>query len=53
MVPGEPEQKFRMERERAGIPLPEGTVRRLRKVANKYSVSLPAAFSTNGGPELL
>lgn len=46
MVPGEPEQKFRMERERDGIPLPEGTVRRLCKVANKYSVSLPAAFST-------
>ncbi len=45
MVPGEPEKKYGLERKSAGIPLPEGTVRRLCTVADKYRVSLPAAFS--------
>jgi ureidoglycolate dehydrogenase (NAD+) len=41
MVPGEPEDRVYEERLRHGIPLPEGTVRNLRAVAERFGVTLP------------
>lgn len=41
LVPGEPEDKVHEERLRRGIPLPEGTVRNLRTVAERFGVKLP------------
>lgn len=41
LVPGEPEDRVREERERNGIPLPVGTLRRLQAVAEKLDVKLP------------
>ncbi len=40
-VPGEPEDRTREERSRLGIPLPEGTVRNLRSVAERFGIALP------------
>jgi LDH2 family malate/lactate/ureidoglycolate dehydrogenase len=40
-VPGEPEDRTREERSRLGVPLPEGTVRNLRKVAERFGIKLP------------
>ncbi len=40
-VPGEPEERTFVERSRSGIPLPEGTVRNLKSVSEKYGVKLP------------
>ena len=40
-VPGEPEERTFDERSRSGIPLPEGTVRRLRSIAERFGVKLP------------
>jgi len=40
-VPGEPEIRIYRDRIRNGIPLPEGTVRNLRAVAEEFDVSLP------------
>jgi len=45
MVPGEPERKCAADRQKNGVPLPEGTVHRVCTVAKKYGVSLPAAFT--------
>ena len=42
MVPGEPEDKVYEDRVRSGVPLPEGTVTRLRSVAERFGVQLPA-----------
>ena len=42
LVPGEYEDRIYIERQRDGIPLPEGTVENLRQVANKLGVELPA-----------
>ncbi len=44
LVPGEPEDKVHAERLRDGIPLPEGTVRNLRTVAERFGVKLPAGI---------
>ena len=44
-VPGELEDREAERRERAGIPLPEGTVRNLRKAAQDLGVALPAALA--------
>jgi LDH2 family malate/lactate/ureidoglycolate dehydrogenase len=44
LVPGEPEDKVHAERLRGGIPLPEGTVRNLRTVAERFGVKLPAGI---------
>lgn len=44
LVPGEPEDKVHEERLRLGIPLPEGTVRNLRAVAERFAVKLPAGM---------
>jgi len=44
LVPGEPEDKVHEERLRLGIPLPEGTVRNLRGVAERFGVKLPAGM---------
>ena len=41
-VPGEPEDRVHDERLRNGIPLPPGTVQKLRDMANRFGVSLPA-----------
>ena len=41
LVPGEPEDKVYEERSRNGIPLPEGTIRNLRSVAERFEVELP------------
>jgi ureidoglycolate dehydrogenase (NAD+) len=43
-VPGEPENKTFDDRSRNGIPLPEGTVRRLQEVAEKLGVKLPVSL---------
>ena len=40
-VPGEPEDRIYRERLQSGIPLPEGTVRNLRAVAQKLKIELP------------
>jgi len=40
-VPGEPEDRTREERLRDGIPLPQGTVRNLQSVAERFEVELP------------
>jgi len=44
MVPGEPEDKVHEERLRNGIPLPEGTARNLRTVAQRFGVKLPTGM---------
>lgn len=44
LVPGEPEDKVHEERLRLGIPLPEGTVRNLRGVAERFGVLLPTGL---------
>lgn len=43
LVPGEPEDRAYDERIRNGIPLPEGTVRRLREVAERLGIPFPAS----------
>jgi ureidoglycolate dehydrogenase (NAD+) len=43
-VPGEPENRTYADRIRNGIPLPAGTVRNLRAVAERFDVPLPAGF---------
>ena len=40
-VPGEPEERAFDDRSRNGIPLPEGTIRNLRSVAERFSIKLP------------
>ena len=40
-VPGEPEERTFNERSKSGIPLPEGTVRNLRSVAERFGIKLP------------
>ena len=40
-VPGEPEERTFIERSRSGIPLPEGTIRNLKAISEKYGVELP------------
>jgi LDH2 family malate/lactate/ureidoglycolate dehydrogenase len=44
LVPGEPEDNVHAERVRDGIPLPEGTVRNLRVVAERFGVKLPSGM---------
>ena len=44
LVPGELEDKVLEDRLRHGIPLPEGTVRNLRQVAQRLDIKLPAGF---------
>jgi len=44
-VPGEPESRVRAQREREGIPLPDGTVRNLRAAAVELGVPLPAELA--------
>lgn len=41
LVPGEPEDRVHEERLRNGIPLPEGTIVKLRNVAAKLQIALP------------
>ena len=41
LVPGEPEDRVYEDRIRHGIPLPQGTVRRLRDVAERLDIRLP------------
>jgi ureidoglycolate dehydrogenase (NAD+) len=43
-VPGEPEDRYREQRERDGIPLPEPVASSLREVAAELGVELPAAM---------
>ena len=43
-VPGEPEVRVYHDRVRNGIPLPEGTVRNLRSVAERFELSLPSGL---------
>ncbi len=44
MVPGEPEEKTFDDRSKNGIPLPEGTIRNLRGVAERLGIKLPAGL---------
>ncbi len=46
VVPGEPEQRVRAEREREGIPLPAGTVRNLRTAAAQLGIALPVELAS-------
>ncbi len=41
LVPGEPEDRVHEERSKHGIPLPDGTVRNLKKVAERFKVRMP------------
>ena len=41
LVPGEPEDRAYDDRIHNGIPLPEGTVRRLKELANKLNIDFP------------
>lgn len=40
-VPGEPEERTFDERSRNGIPLPEGTIRNLQGISQRFNVRLP------------
>jgi LDH2 family malate/lactate/ureidoglycolate dehydrogenase len=40
-VPGEPEERTFDDRSRNGIPLPEGTIRNLRGVSERFGIKLP------------
>lgn len=44
-VPGEPEEKTCAVRSRDGIPLPPGTVRNLKNIAERFGIPLPAGIS--------
>jgi LDH2 family malate/lactate/ureidoglycolate dehydrogenase len=44
LVPGEPENRVHEQRSRDGIPLPEGTVLRLKDVAAELGVEMPPAL---------
>ncbi|NLT74750.1 MAG: Ldh family oxidoreductase [Chloroflexi bacterium] len=46
LVPGEIENRVRVERSTTGIPLPEGTVMNLRQAARDLGVPLPAALAS-------
>jgi ureidoglycolate dehydrogenase (NAD+) len=41
LVPGEPEDRVYADRVRHGIPLPEGTLRNLQKVAQRFEIPMP------------
>jgi LDH2 family malate/lactate/ureidoglycolate dehydrogenase len=41
MVPGEPEDRVYEERLKHGIPLPDGTAKNLRQVAERFGVKTP------------
>lgn len=41
LVPGEPEERTYLERSQKGIPLPEGTIRNLRGIAERFGIKLP------------
>jgi len=40
-VPGEPEERAFDDRSRSGIPLPEGTIKNLRSISERFGVKLP------------
>ncbi|MGH7264173.1 MAG: Ldh family oxidoreductase [Candidatus Rokuibacteriota bacterium] len=42
LVPGEPEDRTAEQRAQDGIPLPAGTIRNLRQVAERFKIPLPA-----------
>ena len=42
LVPGEPENNYYDERIEHGIPLPEGTVQNLRRMAEQFEIELPS-----------
>jgi LDH2 family malate/lactate/ureidoglycolate dehydrogenase len=42
LVPGEIEDRVHEERAKNGIPLPEGTVRKLQKIAERFNLQMPA-----------
>ncbi len=44
LMPGEPEHKTLDDRTRHGIPLPSGTIGRLRNAANRFQLQLPAGL---------
>lgn len=44
LMPGEPEQKALADRTRNGIPLPPGTVERLRAAAQRFGLALPTGL---------
>jgi LDH2 family malate/lactate/ureidoglycolate dehydrogenase len=44
LMPGEIEERTYAERVRHGIPLPEGTVQKLRSVGDRFGVPLPASL---------
>jgi len=46
MVPGEPENRTYDDRFKNGIPLPGGTVSRLRTVAERFGVKMPSGISS-------
>ncbi len=44
LVPGEPEERTYDDRLKNGIPLPEGTIRNLKGVAERFGVKLPSGL---------
>jgi LDH2 family malate/lactate/ureidoglycolate dehydrogenase len=45
MVPGEPEARTYAQRLQTGVPLPDGTVAKMRRAAERYGVPLPAELT--------
>jgi len=45
MVPGEPEARTLRQRQREGIPLPEGTIAHLQEIAQELGVPLPEVLA--------
>ncbi len=44
VVPGEPENRVYDERAKNGVPLPDGTVAKLRKASQRFGIPLPAGL---------
>ena len=51
-VPGQPEDRVHQDRIRHGIPLPDGTVRNLQAVAERFNVPLPGPMAAPPSPAL-
>jgi LDH2 family malate/lactate/ureidoglycolate dehydrogenase len=47
-VPGEPEARRHAERTKHGVPLPHGTVSKLREIAKRFNVDLPDGLNHGG-----
>ncbi len=44
LVPGEPEDRVQAERAKSGIPLPEGTLLKMKSASERFGIPLPAGL---------